>query len=98
MFIVRQTHRSGCQHESVAFASQRVATLARQHSGAVCVVTAEVVKNGCDPSVCVGWMGPGAAAGGDLAHVQHRHHLFQRVQKSVCSCDGVCVLVLTCAT
>lgn len=39
------------QHESIASASQWVVMIARRHSGAVCVLTAEAMKNGCDPSV-----------------------------------------------
>lgn len=39
------------QEKSVASAYQRVVMIARPHSGAVRVVTAEVMKNGCDPSV-----------------------------------------------
>lgn len=39
------------QHESIAFDSQWVVMIARRHSGAVCVLTAEAMKNGRDPSV-----------------------------------------------
>lgn len=51
IFIVQQAQKKWLQNMKALLLPQRVVTIARQHSGAVCVVTAEVMKNGCDPSV-----------------------------------------------